>query len=169
MTAFPLRRVLSDSFIISPAKEIRLAKSSTAPAQPYPQPLTSNIMHISTIFVAALAGLASAGPATKRQNTCPEVEAIPRCGVSPGSPLWALGRASNSFLTESQTVLLHRVRWQQPWLRERGLCVHVRPVQRAPGRRRSLRHPELRRGRCPRRPCRRPGRVRCLHRLRAVG
>ncbi|GAB1314651.1 hypothetical protein MFIFM68171_04861 [Madurella fahalii] len=37
-------------------------------------------MQFSTIFIAALAGLASAGPAVKRQNDCPEVDAIPLCG-----------------------------------------------------------------------------------------
>lgn len=39
-------------------------------------------MQFSAIFIAALAGLASAGPAVKRQNDCPEVDDIPLCGVS---------------------------------------------------------------------------------------
>ncbi|KXX73377.1 DNA-directed RNA polymerase subunit beta' [Madurella mycetomatis] len=37
-------------------------------------------MQFSTIFVVAFAGLASAGPALKRQNDCPEVDDIPLCG-----------------------------------------------------------------------------------------
>ena len=39
-------------------------------------------MHFSALVVAALAAVASAGPAMKRQAECPEVGNIPACGVS---------------------------------------------------------------------------------------
>jgi hypothetical protein len=39
-------------------------------------------MHFSTLIVAALAAVASASPAIKRQAECPEVDNIPICGVS---------------------------------------------------------------------------------------
>ena len=39
-------------------------------------------MHFSALVVAALAAVASAGPAMKRQAECPEVGDIPACGVS---------------------------------------------------------------------------------------
>jgi hypothetical protein len=38
-------------------------------------------MQFSTLIVATLAAVASAGPAVKRQADCPEVDAIPVCGV----------------------------------------------------------------------------------------
>jgi hypothetical protein len=38
-------------------------------------------MQFSTLIVATLAAVASAGPAVKRQADCPEVDAIPFCGV----------------------------------------------------------------------------------------